>query len=54
LVDMTSRAEETCRKLELQIASLHDVTKIDDPQPKNSELKSEPMFVRHSEKVLKN
>lgn len=54
LSDLATRAEETSRRLELQMASLHDLPAAPvDPKPKTppSEFPppapSEPMFVRH-------
>lgn len=55
LTDLTTRAEETARKLELQMASLHDVTAAPEtPEARQRNNRpgaaapkpSEPMFVR--------
>ncbi len=55
LTDLTERAEDMSRKLELQMASLHDLPE-PPPQPQHAPQKapshppaavSEPMFVRH-------
>ncbi|WP_299501228.1 hypothetical protein [uncultured Roseobacter sp.] len=54
LTDLTQRAEEMSRKLEFQMASLHDIP--DTPAreatatpaaPVSAQTTSEPMFVRH-------
>ena len=60
LTDLAARAEETSRRLELQMASLHDIpaapaepqAKAPPPEPPVQK-PSEPMFVRHrsSERV---
>ncbi len=51
LTGLTARAEETSRRLELQMASLHDIPLTEAmPKPKPSSLPvtpSEPMFIRH-------
>lgn len=63
LTDLTSRAEDMSRRLELQMASLHDVPQFTaqsapEPKPKPAAVSpspksaptasnSEPMFVRH-------
>ena len=54
LTDLTQRAENMSRKLELQMASLHDVPDVEPapspaPQPMATapQPASEPMFVRH-------
>lgn len=52
LTDLVSRAEDSSRRLELQMASLHDLppaqsdTPAGKPELKLSEAASEPMFVR--------
>ena len=60
LTELATRAEETSRRLELQMASLHDIPSAPtQPQPKAQapeppvQESSEPMFVRHrkSERV---
>ncbi len=52
LTELTSRAEEVARQLELQMASLHDVPENGDlpldVQPEKLK-QAEPMFVRHSD-----
>ena len=52
LTELTTRAEDVARKLELQMASLHDVPgNVDaslDVQPEKP-TQAEPMFVRHSD-----
>lgn len=53
LTDLTSRAENTSRRLELQMASLHDipqapVAKSTSPRP--TESPTEPMFTRNRNK----
>ncbi|MDW3180403.1 hypothetical protein [Roseobacter sp.] len=54
LTDLTQRAENMSRKLELQMASLHDVpdappapSPAPQPSPVAAQTVSEPMFVRH-------
>ncbi|WP_299672843.1 hypothetical protein [uncultured Roseobacter sp.] len=56
LTDLTKRAEDMSRKLELQMASLHDVPDVPQsptpgpqhtPAPAPAPVASEPMFVRH-------
>lgn len=54
LTDLTQRAENMSRKLELQMASLHDVpdappapSPAPQPAPAAVQTASEPMFVRH-------
>ncbi|WP_300011747.1 hypothetical protein [uncultured Roseobacter sp.] len=54
LTDLTQRAENMSRKLELQMASLHDVpdappapAPAPQPTPAATQSVSEPMFVRH-------
>lgn len=57
LTDLTTRAEDMSRRLELQMASLHDLPSTDQP-PRASEPKpapvpepaspTEPMFKRHT------
>ncbi|MGJ8626852.1 MAG: hypothetical protein ACSHXB_07835 [Sulfitobacter sp.] len=54
LSDLSQRAEETSRRLELQMASLHDLQPVSsEAHPKNQceeprpPQPSEPMFVRH-------
>lgn len=54
LTDLTQRAENMSRKLELQMASLHDVpdvppapSPVSQPAPVAAQPVSEPMFVRH-------
>lgn len=52
LTDLTTRAEEVARQLELQMASLHDVSGSDAPALERNQQKpkqTEPMFVRHSD-----
>ncbi|WP_299295678.1 hypothetical protein [uncultured Tateyamaria sp.] len=50
LSDMTMRAEQTSKKLELQMASLHDIPEVKpapEPQPVSApETSSEPIFTR--------
>lgn len=58
LTDLTTRAEETGRHLELQIASLHDIPPEisiqSSPKVKpQNQMVSEPMFVRHSIERMK-
>jgi hypothetical protein len=60
LTDLTKRAEETARKLELQMAALHDIAPAEAPQPAQPEpatihppepqTPTEPMFTRHRNK----
>ncbi|WP_299372728.1 hypothetical protein [uncultured Tateyamaria sp.] len=52
LSDLTFRAEQTAKRLELQMASLHDIpdvpkARVDAPQPA-PESPSEPMFTRRT------
>lgn len=52
LTDLTVRAEAMSQKLELQMASLHDIPAPEQTQVKNgtatvSATSSEPMFIRH-------
>ncbi|MCV3269881.1 hypothetical protein [Roseobacter sinensis] len=54
LTDLTKRAEDMSRKLELQMASLHDLPEAPQvrqpapqPTPAPAAQVSEPMFVRH-------
>lgn len=52
LSDLTFRAEQTAKRLELQMASLHDIpdapkARVDPPQPA-PESASEPMFTRRT------
>lgn len=60
LTDLTKRAEDTARKLELQMAALHDIAPAEapaqaslapqepaKPAPKTPAKPSEPMFTRH-------
>lgn len=63
LTDLTLRAEEISRQLELQMASLHDIPKKNDisfkretpKEPKPQTLNSaEPMFIRHSDNGAKH
>ena len=57
LTELTERAENMSRKLELQMASLHDVPDVTPPaahqggagtKPEPQPEPSEPMFVRHA------
>ena len=60
LTDLTKRAEETARKLELQMAALHDIAPAEAPppaqpapattQPPELQTPTEPMFTRHRNK----
>ena len=58
LTDLAARAEEISRRLELQMASLHDIPEpltheqpisqtAREPEPKKPKNPTEPMFVRH-------
>ncbi len=56
LTELTARAEDTSRCLELQMASLHDIPSTYEPTPPHPQTPatktspvatSEPMFVRH-------
>lgn len=53
LVDLAARADSVSQKLELQMASLHDIAPAPPPraaeerQPAKSPVAEEPMFVRH-------
>ncbi|MBW4706989.1 DUF1664 domain-containing protein [Roseobacter sp. YSTF-M11] len=54
LTELTQRAEEMSRKLELQMASLHDIPEVPQSnrqavrsEPQAAQAPSEPMFVRH-------
>lgn len=60
LTELAERAEATSRRLELQMASLHDITQTpvvaarpnrptDGPVHKEKEKLSQPMFTRHRE-----
>ncbi|MEM5520638.1 hypothetical protein [Sulfitobacter sp. AS59] len=57
LLELTDKAEESSRRMELRMASLHDIPAIETAeanapkQPKNGiakEIQQEPMFMRHS------
>lgn len=54
LTEITNRAEDVSKKIEIQIAALNDLSKVDstagvvEPQTVNDESSNEPMFIRHS------
>lgn len=53
LSDMTYRAEEMAKRLELQMASMHDIPEVAAPPPKPAkpaepQTSSEPMFTRRA------
>jgi hypothetical protein len=53
LSDMTARAEEMEKRLELQMASMHDIPQVPTPQPAKPaapepQSSSEPMFTRRA------
>jgi methyl-accepting chemotaxis protein len=50
LTDLTERAEAMAKRLELQMASMHDIPNPSPPQPRPAvqpQTTGEPMFVRH-------
>ena len=52
LSDLTTRAEQTSQRLELQMASLHDIPEtVSQPDPKlnpTTQIQGEPMFTRRT------
>lgn len=51
LNELTARAEETSQRLELQMASLHDIPTTElkpDPRPTPPQTQGEPMFTRRT------
>ena len=57
LTDLASRAESTSRRLEMQMASLHDIPQAPDPAPvsmpeapRTADISNEPMFTRNRNK----
>jgi methyl-accepting chemotaxis protein len=47
LQDLTERAEDVARRLELLVASMHDLPQSSTPPPQAQANGSEPVFVRH-------
>lgn len=47
LTELTNRAEDVARRLELMVASMHDLPKDTSPPPQNEAPPQEAVFVRH-------